>query len=112
MLTQELAVEIQVLNKQGRSIRQIARETGLSRNTVRRYLREGRPIRYGPREPRACKLDAYKGFLQERMAQARPDWIPATVLLREIRAAGYPLLAYTVNHAGRAQELIYRPTRH
>jgi glycerophosphoryl diester phosphodiesterase len=24
---------------------------------------------------------------------------------REIRAAGYPLLAYTVNHAGRAQEL-------
>lgn len=89
MLTQELAVEIQVLSKQGRSIRQIARETGLSRNTVRRYLREGRPIRYGPREPRACKLDAYKGFLQERIAQASPDWIPATVLLREIQAAGY-----------------------
>lgn len=89
MLTQEQAVEIQVLNKQGRSIRQIARETGLSRNTVRRYLREGRSVRYGPREPRACKLDAYKGFLQERLAQARPEWIPATVLLREIRAAGY-----------------------
>ena len=89
MLTQEQAVEIQVLNKQGRSIRQIARETGLSRNTVRRYLREGRPIRYGPREPRACKLDPYKGFLQERIAQARPEWIPATVLLREIQAAGY-----------------------
>ncbi len=30
ILTQELAVEIQVLNKQGRSIRQIARETGLA----------------------------------------------------------------------------------
>src|ERR1700749_1137147 len=89
MLTQELAVEIQVLNKQGRSIRQIARETGLSRNTVRRYLREGRPIRYGPREPRSCKLDAYKDFLQQRIAQARPQWIPATVLLREIQAAGY-----------------------
>lgn len=54
MLTQKLAVEIQVLNRQGRSNRQIARETGLSRNTVRRYLREGRPIRYGPREPRVC----------------------------------------------------------
>lgn len=89
MLTQELAVEIQVLNKQGRSIRQIARETGLSRNTIRRYLREGHPIRYGPRDPRACKLDPYKGFLQERLSQARPDWIPATVLLREIQAAGY-----------------------
>jgi len=77
------------LDKQGRSIRQIARETGLSRNTVRRYLREGRPIRYGPREPRVCKLDPYKGFLQERIGQATPDWILATVLLREIQAAGY-----------------------
>ena len=46
-------------------------------------------MRYGPREPRACKLDAYKPFLQERIAQARPEWIPATVLLREIQAAGY-----------------------
>jgi transposase len=89
MLTQEQSVEIQVLKKQGRSIRQIARETGLSRNTVRRYLREGRAIGYGPREPRPCKLDPYKAFLQERIAQARPDWIPATVLLREIRSAGY-----------------------
>lgn len=89
MLTQELAVEIQVLKRQGRSIRQIAREMGMSRNTVRRYLREGKPIGYGPREPRPCKLDPYKGFLQERIAQARPDWIPATVLLREIQAAGY-----------------------
>jgi transposase len=82
-------VEIQVLKKQGRSIRQIARETGLSRNTVRRYLREEGARRYGPREPRRCKLDPYKAFLQERIAQARPEWIPATVLLREIRSAGY-----------------------
>ena len=51
MLTQEQAVEIQVLNKQGRSIRQIVRETGLLRNTVRRYLRERPSVRYGPREP-------------------------------------------------------------
>jgi transposase len=89
MLTQEQSVEIQVLKKQGRSIRQIARETGLSRNTVRRYLRERRVIGYGPREPRPCKLDPYKAFLQERVAQAKPAWIPATVLLREIRSAGY-----------------------
>ena len=89
MLTQEQSVEIQVLKKQGRSIRQIARETGLSRNTVRRYLRERRAIGYGPREPRPCKLDPHKAFLQERVAQAKPAWIPATVLLREIRSAGY-----------------------
>jgi len=39
MLTQEQAVEIKVLERQWRSIRQIMRETGLSRNTVRKYLR-------------------------------------------------------------------------
>jgi transposase len=89
MLTQEQAVEIQVLKRQGRSIRQIVRETGLSRNTVRRYLREQRKASYGPRVARPCKLDAHKAYLQERIAQARPDWIPATVLMREIQAAGY-----------------------
>ncbi|GAC1504260.1 MAG: IS21-like element ISPsy4 family transposase [Steroidobacteraceae bacterium] len=89
MLTQEQAVEMWVLKKQGRSIRQIAREMGMARNTVRRYLREQRKARYGPRKARTCKLDAYKGFLQERVGQAKPDWIPATVLLREIQAVGY-----------------------
>ena len=88
MLTQEQAVEIRILERQGRSIRQIMRETGLSRNTVRKYLRGGQ-AQYGPRQPRPCKLDAHKGHLLERIEQARPQWIPATVLLREIRAGGY-----------------------
>jgi transposase len=82
-------VEIQVLRRQGRSIRQIARESGLSRNTVRRYLRDQASLEYGPREPRPCKLDPHKAYLQQRVDQARPEWIPATVLLREIQAAGY-----------------------
>lgn len=82
-------MEIQVLKKQGRSIRQIARETGMSRNTVREYLRGRRSVRYGPRAARPCKLDPHKDFLQQRIAQALPEWIPATVLLREIQAAGY-----------------------
>jgi transposase len=89
MLTQEQAVEIRILERQGRSIRQIMRETGLSRNTIRKYLRGGGKVKYGPREPRPCKLDEYKTYLLERIEQARPDWIPATVLMREIRAAGY-----------------------
>ncbi|HEY0942460.1 MAG TPA: IS21 family transposase, partial [Steroidobacter sp.] len=88
MLTQEQAVEIRILERQGRSIRQIMRETGLSRNTVRKYLRGGK-AEYGPREPRPCKLDPFKAYLLERIEQARPDWIPATVLMREIGARGY-----------------------
>ncbi len=89
MLTQEQAVEIKVLKRQGRSIRQIMRETGLSRNTVRKYLRGAAKVKYGPREARPCKLDPFKPYLLERIDQARPDWIPATVLMREIQAAGY-----------------------
>lgn len=38
MLTQEQAVEIKVLARQGYGIKAIARELGLSRNTVRKYL--------------------------------------------------------------------------
>jgi transposase len=89
MLTQEQAVEIQVLARQGESIRQISRRMGLSRNTVRRYLRDGQARRYGPRALRATKLDPHAEYLQWRIGHARPDWIPATVLLREIRERGY-----------------------
>ncbi|CDF34482.1 unnamed protein product [Chondrus crispus] len=46
MLTRQ-GVEIRVLSRQGKSIRAIARELGISRETVRRYLSEpvdNRPI--------------------------------------------------------------------
>lgn len=82
-------MEVRVLSRQGQSVRSIAKELGCSRNTVRRYLREPGAPRYGPRSPRACKLDAYKAYLLQRVAQARPSWIPATVLLREIAERGY-----------------------
>jgi transposase len=89
MLVAEEAVEIRVLRRQGKSIREISRMLNVSRNTVRRYLRgEGLP-RY-EREARPSKLDAYKQYIAERVQAAAPDWIPATVLLRELRALGYP----------------------
>jgi transposase len=89
MLTQEQAVEIRVMARRGEGVRSIAKQLGCSRNTVRRYLREAGAKRYGPREPRSCKLDGYKSYLSERIEQARPRWIPATVLLREIRELGH-----------------------
>jgi transposase len=89
MLTQEQAVEIRILARHGESIRQISRRTGLSRNTVRRYLRDEDARRYGPRAGRPCKLDPYTAYLEARIGQARPDWIPATVLLREVQERGY-----------------------
>ena len=89
MLTQEDAVEIRVMARRGESVRAIAKELGCSRNTVRRYLREPAALRYGPRAPRLQKLSPYQTYLSERIAQARPRWIPATVLMREIRQLGY-----------------------
>jgi transposase len=89
MLTQEQAVEMQVMARRGEAVRAIARQLGCSRNTVRRYLRDRAARRYGPRQARASKLDTYKSYLRERVEQARPRWIPATVLLREIRERGY-----------------------
>ena len=41
MLTAEERMELGVLRKHGAGIRELARVTGWSRNTVRRYLREG-----------------------------------------------------------------------
>ena len=87
MLVAEEAVEIRVLRRQGKSIREIARVLNLSRNTVRRYLRSGGPPRY-QREAQPSKL-AYKEHLVGRVKAAAPEWIPATVLLRELRAMCY-----------------------
>jgi transposase len=45
--------------------------------------------RYGPREPRPTKLDPHVEYVLSRVEAARPKWIPATVLLREICERGY-----------------------
>jgi transposase len=90
MLKEEGVVEIMVLKRQGYSIRGIARELGISRNTVREYLRTGKRPVYSTRPQRQTKLDPFKAYIQERVEAARPDWIPATVIHREICGLGYP----------------------
>jgi transposase len=90
MLTAEEQMELAVLKKHGTGIRELARQTGHSRNTVRRYLRDadGAGTRK-VREQRVTKLDPFKDYLVGRMAAAAPDKIPATVLFSEIKARGY-----------------------
>ncbi|USS95168.1 IS21 family transposase [Serratia symbiotica] len=92
MLTLELRVEIAVLLRQGMSIRAIARHLPCSRQTVRQYIRMGdmaSSSRYSNRAPRPGKLDPFKAYILERIQAARPHWIPASVLLQEIRERGY-----------------------
>ena len=89
MLKEEGVVEIKILKRQGYSIRGIARELGISRNTVREYLRTGKQPVYSSRPRRKTKLDAFRSYIQERVIAAKPGWIPATVMEREIHELGY-----------------------
>lgn len=90
MVTFETAMEIKILHKQGMSARHIANKLGISRNTVKRYLKaDPEPPRYSPR-PRACSvLDDYREYIQQRIQDAHPLKIPATVIYREIVEYGY-----------------------
>jgi transposase len=55
MLTLEQAVTIQILHQQGKSIKAISRELGVSRNTVRKYLRQNTP-QYQRIQPRTSSI--------------------------------------------------------
>ncbi len=79
-------VEIMRLHASGLPIREIARRTGFARNTVRKYLRQPAVPRYGPRPRRPSKLDPFKPYLEQRMAEGVFN---ANRLLHELRARGY-----------------------
>src|SRR5262245_62681797 len=79
----------------GASKSALARQLGVSRDTIHRWIREGdldrdldaTPVQYGPRARVATKLDAFKAIIEARLA-AYPE-LSAVRLFDEIRAAGY-----------------------
>jgi transposase len=89
VLTREEGMEIRILHRQGHSIRAIAREMGLSRNTVRRYLAGKQAGSYGPRKPRPSKLTAHVPYILARVESAKPARLTAVALLRELQERGY-----------------------
>ena len=83
-------MEIRIMHRQGTSIRSIAKELSISRWTVRKYLRSpGLEPCYGPRAERPSKLDPFRANIRQRLRDAAPRRLPATVLLREIKERGY-----------------------
>jgi transposase len=76
------------LHQQGLSVSAIARRTGLTRGTVRKYVTLGaEPPAYGPRSPRLTRLTPFERYLRDRIA-AFPD-LTGSRLHREIRELGY-----------------------
>ncbi len=66
MVTFETVMEIKILHKQGMSSRAIARELGISRNTVKRYLQaKSEPPKYTPRPAVASLLDEYRDYIRQ-----------------------------------------------
>jgi len=86
LLRLEEWVDVVSMHKAGIPISQIARELGISRNTVKATLRRDGPPDY-ERKPVPSKLDSHKDYLRQRLDDF-PE-LSAKVLLGEIRARGY-----------------------
>jgi transposase len=78
-------MDIKSLHKEGYSIKAIARQTGRSRNTVRRVLREPGPTGFH-KPQRHSRLDAFKTYLRQRWESCG---LSAVRLWPEIQAMGY-----------------------
>lgn len=72
MITNEVYGEIEILRKQGLSLRRIALEVGCAVNTVRAHLAAPGLPRYERKAKRPTKLAAYETYLRERQAASKP----------------------------------------
>ncbi|MCY3808497.1 MAG: IS21 family transposase [Gemmatimonadetes bacterium] len=80
---------------EGMSRAEVARRVGIGRRTLYNWIADGllegllgdQKGGYGPRRPRASKLDPYKGIIEARLA--RYPELSAARLFEEVRAAGY-----------------------
>jgi len=83
------AIMILELHRQGLTVSEIARQAGLDRKTVRKYIDAGVQVpRYGPRAPRPRVIDRFTDYVTQRVQQY--PGLSIERLLREIRDMGYP----------------------
>ena len=83
------AIMILELHRQGLTVSEIARQAGLDRKTVRKYIDAGvQAPRYGPRAPRVGVIDRFTDYVTQRVQQY--PGLSIERLLREIRDMGYP----------------------
>lgn len=76
------------LHRQGLSVSAIARESGIDRKTVRKYIARGLEApAYGPRKPRQAVIDPFTAYLRERVM--RYPRLTGSLLFRELKDLGY-----------------------
>ena len=90
MISSEEVMKIKVMHQQGMSQRLIAKELGISRRTVKKYLNHsGHKPQYAARPKVQSKLDNFTPYLHSRIAKAAPVHLSGEVLFREIKGLGY-----------------------
>jgi transposase len=82
----------------GSSLREVARRAGVSRDTVRNYLRASQYRPCAPRR-RPCATDRYAAYLRRRWEEGEHN---SAVLLQEIQEQGYTGAASTLRQYVRA----------
>lgn len=76
------------MQRQGLSVSANARQTGVDRKTVRKYIERGMEApAYGPRKPRQTVIDPFAAYLRDRVA-AFPG-LTGSRLFRELKDRGY-----------------------
>jgi transposase len=116
MIEVSQVLECKQLRRQGASIRGISEATGVSRNTVRRYLRgEGTPGTYQMKDPRPQPArDAIRERVRELLVTEREKETPrkqrltAARIHRLLVAEGHRLGETTVKRVVREQRLELR----
>ena len=78
--------ELRERHRRGESISTLAKEYGLTRNTVRKYLAVDKPPTYPKREVPTSLLDPHKDYIRGRLAECD---LSVKRLLVEIRQQGY-----------------------
>ena len=100
MVTEDDASKIRALRKLGYGYKRIARELSLSRNTVRKYGRDGAKAMYHQRNPRKEILSGKEEWLKEKFFQHNGN---ADVVRQELKKEyGLSVSLRTVERAVKA----------
>ena len=116
MIRRETRMLLRHYLERGASKSALARQLGISRDTIHRWIRAGgldrdldtMPVRCGPRPVGPTKLDAYKAIIEARLA-AYPE-LSAVRLLEEIRSAAIAIGSASTPSCGKPSTPHATPT--